>query len=162
MSNPTDDLASTVDRLRADYGNLVRRLESNQREFQRLARSVYRVQEDERRRLARELHDGLGQNLTALKHQLSLVADALGADRPELQAQLQNGIALCTLSLADTRPRCNGRRRYFEPSSSARLRTAGPRSTVNAVSRRETTTASRTAPARTARRGTRRRRRGGC
>jgi signal transduction histidine kinase len=103
MSNPTEDLAATVERLRADYGSLVQRLESNQREFQRLARSVYRVQEDERRRLARELHDGLGQNLTALKHQLALVAETLGPDRPELLAQIQAGIGLCAQSLADTR-----------------------------------------------------------
>lgn len=103
MSSPTEDLATTVERLRADYGSLVQRLESNQREFQRLARSVYRVQEDERRRLARELHDGLGQNLTALKHQLALVAETLGPDRPELLAQIQTGIGLCAQSLADTR-----------------------------------------------------------
>lgn len=103
MSSPTDDLAATVERLRADYGRLVRRLESNQRDFQRLARSVYRVQEDERRRLARELHDGLGQNLTALKHQLALLAETLGPDRPELRAQIEAGIGLCAQSLADTR-----------------------------------------------------------
>jgi signal transduction histidine kinase len=41
-----------------------------ERRFRSVSRSVFRVQEDERRRLARELHDGIGQTLTALKNQL--------------------------------------------------------------------------------------------
>ena len=65
----TDDLAA----LRQQYQDLLDRLQRNEREFRRLGRSVWRVQEDERRRLARELHDGVGQNLTALKHRLERI-----------------------------------------------------------------------------------------
>jgi len=63
--------------IREQYQRLLVRLEANEREFRRLGRSVLRVQEDERRRLARELHDGVGQNLTALQHRLDQVRQAV-------------------------------------------------------------------------------------
>lgn len=89
-----------VARLRRDYAELVARLEANQARFQRLARSIYRVQEDERRRLARDLHDGLGQNLTALKHQLMM---AMVDARPAAPASLHEALMLCDRTLAETR-----------------------------------------------------------
>lgn len=91
-----DELA----RLRRDYADLVARLEANQARFQRLARSIYRVQEDERRRLARDLHDGLGQNLTVIKHQLMLAADEIGG---KASARLTEAMALCDRTLVETR-----------------------------------------------------------
>jgi signal transduction histidine kinase len=94
-----DDLGQ----LRQHYQDLLDRLQRNEREFRRLGRAVWRVQEDERRRLARELHDGLGQNLTALKHRLSQVANALPADDASTRAQLDAAIALCGDTLEDTR-----------------------------------------------------------
>lgn len=92
----SDDLAA----LRQQYQDLLERLQRNEHEFRRLGRAVWRVQEDERRRLARDLHDGLGQNLTALKHRLTQLGDALpAAQRPQLDA----AIALCADTLEDTR-----------------------------------------------------------
>ena len=86
--------------LLAQYERLLDRVESNEREFRRLARAVARVEEDERRRLARELHDGLGQTLTALKHRLA----QLGGDvAPEARDRLDAAIALCGDALEDTR-----------------------------------------------------------
>ena len=82
------------------YEQLILRLEANEREFRRLGRSVLRVQEDERRRLARDLHDGVGQNLTALKHRLAQLRDAAtGAQRDGLD----DAIGLCADTLEDTR-----------------------------------------------------------
>lgn len=103
MQGNPDDFTAAVDRLRSDYRLLVEKLESNQRDFRRLARSVYRVQEDERRSLARDLHDGIGQNLTALKHQLALIASELGDAPPALLARLESSVGLCAQTLADTR-----------------------------------------------------------
>ena len=92
--------ADGFEQLRAQYQRLLQRLENNEREFRRLGRSVWRVQEDERRRLARELHDGIGQNLTALKHRLVQLGDGLA---PQQRAKLDAAIALCGDALEDTR-----------------------------------------------------------
>lgn len=89
-----------IEALRARYRQLLARLEGNEAEFRRLARSVMRVQEDERRRIARELHDGVGQNLAALKHQLALLQPAQpGPDHDRIAACIR----LCTQTLEDTR-----------------------------------------------------------
>ncbi|MFP7721921.1 sensor histidine kinase [Lysobacter sp. A3-1-A15] len=92
-----------LEALRDQYQRLLQRLEANEREFRRLGRSVLRVQEDERRRLARELHDGLGQNLTALKHRLARIGDGLTPAQAALRDQLDAAIALCGDTLEDTR-----------------------------------------------------------
>lgn len=89
-----------TDGLRADYLRLLERLEANEREFRRLGRAVWRVQEDERRRLARDLHDGIGQNLTALKHRLAQLEGELPAEH---RARVQAAMALCHDTLEDTR-----------------------------------------------------------
>jgi signal transduction histidine kinase len=93
---------ASIEQLQRRYGELLQRLETNQSDLQRLARSVFRVQEDERRRIARELHDGIGQNLTALKHQMAMARATLPADAPALAA-LDAGLALCAQTLEDTR-----------------------------------------------------------
>lgn len=95
--------AAADDDLRAQYQRLLQRVEANEGEFRRLGRSVWRVQEDERRRLARELHDGVGQNLTALKHQLALVAASLPPAQEGQREKLESAIALCVATLEDTR-----------------------------------------------------------
>lgn len=95
--------AAALMQLRMQYHELLERLENNQAEFQRLARSVNRVQEDERRRISRELHDGIGQNLTALKHQLTMIDSQLLPGQEELRERLAASIELCTQTLEDTR-----------------------------------------------------------
>jgi signal transduction histidine kinase len=94
-----DDIAT----LRAQYQELLERLQRNEREFRRLGRAVWRVQEDERRRLARDLHDGVGQNLTAIKHRLAAVLATLPADAGDARAALDATIVLCSDTLEDTR-----------------------------------------------------------
>jgi signal transduction histidine kinase len=102
-----DDKRREVERrlgeLARQQDELVQRLEAGQRYFQQLARSVWRVQEDERRRLARELHDGIGQNLTALLHLLRRARDALDGDREVVRNVLDRGHGLAASTLEDTR-----------------------------------------------------------
>ena len=89
--------------LREQYRELLQRLQRNEREFRRLGRAVWRVQEDERRRLARDLHDGVGQNLTALKHRLVQLSAGLPPGDATLREQVDKAIALCADTLEDTR-----------------------------------------------------------
>jgi signal transduction histidine kinase len=103
MSANPAELHALIDAARRDYDDLMRRLLHNEAEFRRLGRAVFRVQEDERRRIARELHDGVGQNLTALKHQLQLLRDQRDLDADTLQARCAELIGLVGDTLQDTR-----------------------------------------------------------
>jgi signal transduction histidine kinase len=105
---PSDAIGDTqrvqdqLQRLRQEQERLFVQLQEGEQHFKRLARSVWRVQEDERRRLARELHDGIGQNLTALRHRidaLSRMATCTGAAAEEVARAL----ALCDTAIGDVR-----------------------------------------------------------
>jgi two-component system, NarL family, sensor kinase len=69
MNNP-QDLLARVDALSQMQSSLATRLNQNQEQMRGLAKRVWRIQEEERKQIARELHDGLGQLLTALINQL--------------------------------------------------------------------------------------------
>jgi len=75
--------------LREHTGELRAQVESSHRELQALTRRLLSVQEDERRSLARELHDDIGQAITAIK--LSAHA-ALDEDDPERRHEDLSGI----------------------------------------------------------------------
>jgi len=98
-----DELSERVTQLLRQQHELVETLTRGQQHFQRLARSVWRVQEEERRRLARELHDGLGQNLTALVRLIDGARDALGNGTDVARQLLQQAHVLGESTLQDTR-----------------------------------------------------------
>lgn len=85
-------------RLRAEQERLFAQLADGEQHFRQLARSVWRVQEEERRRLARELHDGIGQHLTALRHRLEALAAGAGAS-----TDINRALELCAQALEETR-----------------------------------------------------------
>ncbi|MFW6069634.1 MAG: PAS domain S-box protein, partial [bacterium] len=58
-----------------------------------LSRKIVYAQEEERRRLSRELHDSAGQLLTALQINLAMLAEQLGKDEP-LGEQLHEAAAM--------------------------------------------------------------------
>lgn len=64
-----------VDSLIEENTRLFAELDTMQARFQRMTLRMWEIQEDERRRLARELHDELGQVLTALLHRLDQPGD---------------------------------------------------------------------------------------
>jgi two-component system sensor histidine kinase UhpB len=79
----SDDAAAEVGRLAHSFRGLLARVEDERR---RSGRLVLRAQEEERRRLARDLHDEVNQALTAIL--LRLEAASQGAP-PELGDELQ-------------------------------------------------------------------------
>ena len=66
-------IAEQVARITSENSRLIERVAESERRFRRISRGVLRLQEEERSRISRDLHDGIGQLLTALKIQLELL-----------------------------------------------------------------------------------------
>ncbi len=76
------------------------RVEAAVAEVRRLTARLLQVQDDERKRIARDLHDSVGQRLTALQIDLALAAGhASGEDR----ARLERAMKSCEETLAEVR-----------------------------------------------------------
>ena len=69
-------------------------LQRSAKELKALSRRLVELQESERRRLARELHDRVGQSLTALHLNLAILQDALSHDHADISARLQDSATL--------------------------------------------------------------------
>lgn len=99
-----EEVLQQLQELTADHQRLLQAVSRSERRFRRLAKSVWHVQEEERRRLARELHDGLGQTLTALSNQLQrLHDDARGNGDAGLERRLADTLTITRGALDDTR-----------------------------------------------------------
>lgn len=100
-----DDIFSVHSQLKAlkqQQSELFADLARGQARFRNLARSVWRVQEDERRKFARDLHDGLGQSVTAIMHQLQQLADEPELTEPA-RRRIERTIDLCSRAVYDIR-----------------------------------------------------------
>jgi PAS domain S-box-containing protein len=74
-----------------------------ERQIRRLSIELVKVQEDERKRFARELHDGLSQVLTTLKIKTELVAKNFRSDSAEAERQLKEVLALADEAQTETK-----------------------------------------------------------
>lgn len=91
-----------LDFLTGRLENLSRHFDSL-RQKQELGISIIKVQEEERRRVAREIHDGPAQVLANVAMRLELVASLAGEDRQVLQRELAELKELVRQSLKDVR-----------------------------------------------------------
>ena len=82
-------------------GETERRLKESEEQLRLLAARVQAAREDERTALARELHDELGQTLTAVKLELGRTVDALIQQRVTSQAvdRLQSLVGLIEIGI---------------------------------------------------------------
>ena len=95
----------------AERDNLERMVSQRTQQLTELAQHLQTIREDERSRLARELHDELGALLTAAKLDLARIKSRLGQPAPELAERLthlsdalNSGIALKRRIIEDLRP----------------------------------------------------------
>jgi len=68
-----------------------------------LSSKLLTAQEEERRRISLELHDGLGQDLAALKLQMLTMAKRLGKNQTELKKECQGALAFIDRIIGTTR-----------------------------------------------------------
>ncbi len=80
---------------------LYNEVEQQREQLRTLARQLVEAQEEERKDLARELHDQVGQSLTAIDFNLNLISSQLPEDSPASeQIRLQVDASLALLSQA--------------------------------------------------------------
>lgn len=84
-------------------GRRTQELESAAEQLRDLSGRVLRAQDEERRRIARELHDGVGQLLTALRMNLDAVNKERDALKVNAKRALDDSIDLTEEALADIR-----------------------------------------------------------
>lgn len=72
------------------------RLEESSKQLRELSRHLQQVREDERTRIAREIHDELGQQLTGLKMDIAWLMKKAGMNDPDIKNKFVD-----TLSLVD-------------------------------------------------------------
>ncbi len=79
-------------------------------QFQALAERLRRAREEERTRVARDLHDQIGQILTAIKLDLAWMSRRLPKANDEFQGRMKGAIGLINEGVASIRTICTGLR----------------------------------------------------
>src|SRR5262249_58024234 len=80
-----------------------RRLSDSEKSLRELSLHLLRTQDEERRRLGRELHDSLGQYLAAVKMRLGGISAKLGSREPAIREQLAECSQLTEHSIKEVR-----------------------------------------------------------
>ena len=101
-SDRLERIAEQVARITSENSRLIERVAESEKRFRRISRGVLRLQEEERSRISRDLHDGIGQLLTALKIQLELL-EREAAGMTAVAARIASSRELAETALAEVR-----------------------------------------------------------
>jgi two-component system sensor histidine kinase UhpB len=97
-----DRIAEQLARITSENARLLEKASESERRFRRVSRGVLRLQEEERGRISRDLHDGIGQILTALKIQLELLEQE-AASITQLTSRIAGARELADTALTEVR-----------------------------------------------------------
>jgi len=86
-----------IDQFTATVNQMLATLEQRAHEMRWLSRELMQVQDDERRRIARELHDEAGQSMTALLMRLKLLENSHSLEEVRKSAQELRDLTAHTL-----------------------------------------------------------------
>lgn len=103
MNDRIREIAEQVAHITAENARLLTRLAESERRFHSISRGVLRLQEEERGRISRDLHDGIGQSLTALKIQLELLEQQAARAASDLEPRIASARALAGACLTEVR-----------------------------------------------------------
>ncbi len=103
MSDRLREIAEQVARITEENSALLERLAESESRFRRISRSVLQLQEEERTRISRDLHDGIGQSLTALRIQLELLEQRVAERDRALSPDAASARELAESCLAEVR-----------------------------------------------------------
>jgi signal transduction histidine kinase len=95
-------LSGAFDLMTANLKELTVSLKKSEKRLRELTSQILNVQEEERGRLSRELHDDLGQSLLVLRMQLSAILRR-GSPQPEVEQSLQEAISYLKEIIEKTR-----------------------------------------------------------
>ena len=98
LGNAFNRMADSLEKQDLERRTAEEELKASREKLRNLSEYIQTVREKERTRIAREIHDNLGQTLTALKMDLSWLEKRLGAD----QTLLRDKINSMTLLAQDT------------------------------------------------------------
>ena len=87
----------------AERRDAQRQLHNSERSLRQLSLHLLRTQDEERRRIGRDLHDSLGQYLAVLKMKLDSLASSLGRQEDEAAQDLHECIRLAEDSIKEVR-----------------------------------------------------------
>ena len=81
-------------------------LQQSEKNLRSLTSQLFTIQEEERKRISKELHDGMGQELTVLKIYLASIQNKLGEDQPSLKDDCESVLGYIDGIIEDARRLC--------------------------------------------------------
>ena len=106
VAHRTRDLVQTAGRLKeelAEHRKTTLALKTSEAKLRQLSYNVLRAQEDERKRIANELHDELGQSLSLLKVQMGSIERKLTPEQTALAQELKSARQHLNLVIEEVR-----------------------------------------------------------